>query len=94
MLVLILASAFIFMKFMAVSRQPDLLAGSIGGLPLPPIVILLLIVLLYIVLGMFLDGPSAIVLTLPVLFPVIISDLAELLRPPPGPWANLSALLL
>ena len=35
--------------------------------------ILMLIIFLYIVLGMFLDGPSAIVLTLPVLFPVILS---------------------
>lgn len=73
MMMLILASAFIFMKFMAVSRLPDFLANYIGGLPFPPIVILLLIVFLYIVLGMFLDGPSAIVLTLPVLFPVILS---------------------
>jgi C4-dicarboxylate transporter DctM subunit len=73
MMVLILASAFIFMKFMAVSKLPTLLANYIGGLPFPPIVILILIIFLYIVLGMFLDGPSAIVLTLPVLFPVILS---------------------
>jgi len=73
MMVLILASAFIFMKFMAVSRLPDFLAHYIGGLPFSPVVILLLIIFLYIILGMFLDGPSAIVLTLPVLFPVIIS---------------------
>ncbi len=73
MMVLILASAFIFMKFMAVSRLPDLLANYVGGLPFPPAVILLLIIFLYIILGMFLDGPSAIVLTLPVLFPVILS---------------------
>jgi tripartite ATP-independent transporter DctM subunit len=73
MMVLILASAFIFMKFMAVSRLPDLLAGYIGSLSFSPMIILLLIILLYILLGMFLDGPSAIVLTLPVLFPVILA---------------------
>jgi C4-dicarboxylate transporter, DctM subunit len=73
MMVLLLASAFIFMKFMAVSRLPNLMANYIGGLPFPPIVILMLIVLLYILLGMFLDGPSAIVLTLPVLYPVVLA---------------------
>jgi tripartite ATP-independent transporter DctM subunit len=73
MMVFMLASAFIFMKFMAVSRLPDLLAGFIGGLPFPPMVIMMFIIMMYIVLGMFLDGPSSIVLTLPVLFPVILS---------------------
>jgi len=73
MIVIIISGAFIFMKFMAVSRLPDLLAGFLGGLPFPPLVILILIVLLYIILGMFLDAPSAIVLTLPILFPVILS---------------------
>jgi len=73
MMVYILASAFIFMKFMAVSRLPDLLAGFIGGLPFPPLVIMMCIIMMYIVLGMFLDGPSSIVLTLPVLFPVVLS---------------------
>lgn len=73
MMVLIITGAFVFMKFMAVSRLPDTLAGYIIGLSFPPVVILLLIILLYIVLGMFLDGPSAIILTLPILFPVILS---------------------
>jgi C4-dicarboxylate transporter DctM subunit len=73
MMVYILASAFIFMKFMAISRLPDLLANYISGLPFSSMHILMLIIFLYIVLGMFLDGPSAIVLTLPVLFPVILS---------------------
>lgn len=73
MMVLILASAFIFIKFMAVSRLPNLMANFIGAMPFPPTVILLFIVFLYIILGMFLDGPSAIVLTLPVLYPVVLS---------------------
>jgi tripartite ATP-independent transporter DctM subunit len=73
MIMLILASAFIFMKFMAISRLPNLLADSIGGLPLPPVAILLLIILMYVLLGMFMDAPSAIVLTLPVLYPVALS---------------------
>jgi tripartite ATP-independent transporter DctM subunit len=73
MMMLILAGAFIFLKFMAVSRLPDHLASYVSGLTLPPVVILTLIILLYIILGMFLDGPSAIILTLPILFPLVLS---------------------
>jgi len=73
MIVLIIAGAFIFMKFMAVSRLPSWLADFVAGLQLPPMVIMLLILLLYIILGMFLDIYAAILLTLPILFPVIVS---------------------
>jgi tripartite ATP-independent transporter DctM subunit len=73
MIVMIISGAFVFMKFMAVSRVPDLMAGFLQGLPFPPLVILILIIFLYIILGMFLDAPSAMVLTLPILFPVILS---------------------
>ena len=73
MIVIIIAGAFILMKFMAVSRVPDMLATVISELPYPPVVILMLIIFLYILLGMFLDAPSAMVLTLPILFPVILS---------------------
>ena len=73
MIVLIIAGAFILMKFMAVSRLPSWLADFVSGLPFPPMIILLLILCLYIILGMFLDIYAAILLTLPILFPVIVS---------------------
>jgi C4-dicarboxylate transporter, DctM subunit len=73
MIVLLIASAFVFMKFMAVSRLPDFLANYIAGLPFSPFHILMLIIFLYIILGMFLDIYAAILLTLPILFPVILS---------------------
>ena len=73
MIVIIIAGAFIFMKFMAVSRVPDMLATVISELPLPPVGILMIIIFMYILLGMFLDAPSAMVLTLPILFLVILS---------------------
>ena len=73
MIVLLITSAFVFMKFMAVSRLPDFLARYIAGLPFSPSVILALIIALYVVLGMFLDIYAAILLTLPILYPVILA---------------------
>jgi C4-dicarboxylate transporter DctM subunit len=73
MIVLMVVSAFVLTKLMAVSRLPDLMASSIAGANVSPGVILVLIIGLYIILGMFLDIFAAILLTLPILYPVILS---------------------
>ena len=53
---LIVIGAFIFNPFLADTRLPSDLAEFIGGLKLAPVYILLLIVLVYIILGTFLEG--------------------------------------
>jgi len=68
---LIVIGAFIFNPFLADTRLPGNLAEFIGGLKLAPIYILLLIVLVYIILGTFLEGFSMLVLTIPIVFPMI-----------------------
>jgi TRAP-type C4-dicarboxylate transport system permease large subunit len=50
---------------------PEHLAQTLGGLPVPRIVILLILVVIYIVLGMFLEGFSILVLTLPIVIPIV-----------------------
>jgi len=71
MIFLILIGAEIFTLFLGVSKLPMLLADVIGGLPFPRYLILTIILLLYVVLGCVLDGIAMIVLTIPVIFPVI-----------------------
>jgi len=71
MIFLILIGAEIFTLFLGVSKLPMLLADVIGGLPLHRYVILCIILLLYVILGCVLDGIAMIVLTIPILFPVI-----------------------
>lgn len=44
---------------------------AIGGLPMPALGILLVIVLMYVILGMFIDAISMMVLSLSVVFPII-----------------------
>ena len=72
MIMLLVVGAFILMKFLAMSRLPFLLAETIGGLDLPRYVIFAGIIALYIFLGMFLDIFAAIVLTIPVIYPLVI----------------------
>ena len=71
MIMLLVVGAFILMKFLAMSKLPFMLAETIGGLDLPRYVIFAGIIVLYIFLGMFLDIFAAIVLTIPVIFPLV-----------------------
>jgi len=73
MIIAIIIGAFIFMRFLAVSELPFTLSEVILGIELNRYAIFAIIVLLYIVLGMFMDIYSAIVLTIPVIFPVILA---------------------
>jgi len=69
---LLIMGAYILMKFLAVSNLPTLLADTIVDSHLSKYVVLLFIVILYLILGMFLDIISAFILTIPVIYPLII----------------------
>jgi tripartite ATP-independent transporter DctM subunit len=69
---LILIGAHLFSPFLAVSGVPTAISAAISGLDVPRESVLLLLLLLYIVLGTFLEGFAMLVLTLPIVFPVIV----------------------
>jgi tripartite ATP-independent transporter DctM subunit len=68
---LILIGATLFSQFIAVTQIPSNLSEFLIGLNLPKIVVLVIILATYIVLGMFMEGFAMMVLTLPVVFPII-----------------------
>jgi TRAP-type C4-dicarboxylate transport system permease large subunit len=68
---MILIGTEIFSLTLGMSKLPMLMAEVIGGLPLHRYVILLAILFLYVILGCVLDGIAMIILTIPILFPVI-----------------------
>jgi tripartite ATP-independent transporter DctM subunit len=69
----ILIGAMIFSVFLVATDTPAKLAELIVRLPLPSYVILVMILALYIPLGMLMDALPMILLTLPLVFPVIES---------------------
>ena len=73
MIFTILVGALIFNAFLAVSTIPMELAGWVGGLGLPPVSVMVIIMVVYLVLGCFIDAMSMILLTIPIFFPVVIS---------------------
>ncbi len=70
---LIVIGAFLFNPFLAVTQIPANLASFMAALDLAPIWILILVVIGYIVLGTFLEGIAMMVLTIPIVFPLITS---------------------
>jgi len=63
----------IFNFFVAATTIPYVLSDFIGGLPLPPMAILAMVLVLYFFLGCFLDVAAMTVLTIPIFFPLVIS---------------------
>lgn len=73
MILLLIVGAQILGKFLAISGLPEALANGLVESALPTWGIFLLLVVMYIVMGMFLDVMSAIIITIPVIFPAIIA---------------------
>jgi len=70
MVMVIVAGATVFGHFMAVTRIPFDLSIWVGSLPLHPMVIMMVIILIYLIGGCFMDGFALIMLTVPIFFPV------------------------
>ena len=68
---LILIAAHMINPFLALSHIPLALGTFLGGLNIPPMAVLCLMLFCYLVLGCFLEGYSMLVLSMPIFFPVI-----------------------
>ena len=66
-------SAFLFAWLIAVGRVPDQLGGQIEALTGSPIAFLLVANLILIVIGMFMESISAIIVIMPILFPLALA---------------------
>jgi C4-dicarboxylate transporter, DctM subunit len=73
MLALIIFGAHIFSTFFALTQTTQSLITWVGSLHLQPWVVILFLVLLYLVLGCFMDQTAILVLTTPVVAPLVAS---------------------
>jgi len=71
MIFMVLLGADFFNSFLALSRMPAELADMIQSSGLSPLSILLIIVVIYLVLGCFMDSLAMILLTVPIFWPVV-----------------------
>lgn len=73
MVLFLVAGANVFSYFLALSMIPMEVAAWVAGLQVSPYLIHAIIVIIYLFLGCFLDAISMMVLTLPVIFPIILA---------------------
>ena len=72
MIFFLIASTYLFVTFMSLSRLPMLLANLIVGLEVPKWVIAAALIVLYFILGMFLPETPMVLLTIPVLYSALM----------------------
>jgi tripartite ATP-independent transporter DctM subunit len=73
MILLMLVGTFMFMHFMALSRLPFAMSDWVVGLHFPPVVIMIAIILMYLVLGGPLPELPLIMLTIPIIYPLVVA---------------------
>jgi tripartite ATP-independent transporter DctM subunit len=73
MVFIIIVGILIFVRFLAITRVPYDIGEFLAGLPVPAVVILIGMLLLYLVLGAFMDAIGMLLLTLPVVFPTAMA---------------------
>jgi len=71
MIFTILIGAILFNNFLILASVPTLVSAWIAGLPLGKTAILLVIIGMYFILGCLLDSLAMILLTIPIVFPIV-----------------------
>lgn len=71
MIFVLVVGAFVFAHFLAMTKLPFYLSDLVVGVSVNRYISLFVIVFLYIILGMFLEIFSCIVLTVPILYPTV-----------------------
>jgi len=72
-IMVIVTGAVILGHFIAVTTIPLILADWVAGLPLPSAAIMAIIVFMYLLGGMFMDALALITLTIPIIYPVVLT---------------------
>lgn len=73
MLFFIVVGAFIFARFIVLTQMPNDLVKWVQAMGLSPALIILAVMLLYFLLGTFLEEVSTILITVPVVLPLVLS---------------------
>jgi len=75
MVFLILIGAGLYAFFLTLAQVPQTVSSWVGSLPLPPLCIVIMFLLVYIPLGMFMDTFSMLIITQPIMFPIVTQQL-------------------
>jgi C4-dicarboxylate transporter, DctM subunit len=72
MIFFVIVGAMVLGNFLNIAGLPTMLRGLINALDLSPFWVMVTICLIYVLLGMVLESMSMILLTIPILFPIVV----------------------
>jgi len=75
MVFIVIVGAGLYSFFLTLAQVPQMVSAWVATLPVPPVMIVGLFLLLYIPLGMLLDSFSLLLVTLPIMFPVVVDQM-------------------
>jgi tripartite ATP-independent transporter DctM subunit len=75
MIMFLIACANVFGRFIAITRLPFELGDWIAALPLPPFAVMSIILVIYLILGFFMDALAIILLTVPIFYSTVVNTL-------------------
>jgi len=68
----LIIGAMMFQNFLIVSGIPGMLTDFVAGLDIPTLLILTAVLILFLIMGTFMDGPPIILLAVPIMQPIIL----------------------
>lgn len=71
MIYIIFIGAYIFGYFLTITMIPITMANFVASLNVPPLVVMLIILAIYVVLGCIMDAMAMVLLTVPIFLPII-----------------------
>ena len=72
-IMIIVTGAVVLGHFIAISTIPNMLSGWIAGLGIPDVAVMALIILMYLIGGLFMDSLAMITLTIPIIYPLVLA---------------------
>ncbi|MDD4923548.1 MAG: TRAP transporter large permease [Dehalococcoidales bacterium] len=72
-IMIIVTGAVVLGHFIAVTTIPNMLSGWISGLGLPDVAVMAMIILMYLIGGLFMDSLAMITLTIPIIYPLVLA---------------------
>ena len=75
MIFLLIAGATVFGRFFALTRIPFNLGMWVTGMNIPPFAVLMVVLLIYLILGCFIDALALMLLTIPIFYPLVVTTM-------------------
>ncbi|MEK4030503.1 TRAP transporter large permease [Pseudobacillus sp. FSL P4-0506] len=73
MVLMLVVGAMVFGRFLTITRLPFTVAEWVNQLPVPPIVVLLAILLIYVIGGSIMDALGFLIISIPIFYPTVVA---------------------